>query len=69
MLYIKNVGTLERVARVFGSLGIAAASISYYGPTLYGVGIAIGAIGFALTGVIGWCPMCAMVGRKLDKKS
>lgn len=27
------------------------------------------ALGFVLAGLVGFCPMCAMVGRRLDKKA
>ena len=68
MFYMKNLWTWERILRVVVSLVIAVIGIQHFGFGLYGNLIVASSIGFALTGVIGWCPMCAMVGRKLDKK-
>jgi hypothetical protein len=28
--------------------------------------IMVSAMGFSITGFVGWCPMCALVGRKLE---
>jgi hypothetical protein len=63
MIYTKNVPNWERAVRVIVSLGGAAVAYNA------GLGVLIsGAIAsFALTGFFGFCPMCAMVGRKLDK--
>lgn len=64
MFYVKNVPNWERALRVVGSLG--AAAMAYHA----GLGIvsAVLIASFSLTGFFGFCPMCAMVGRKLDKK-
>jgi Protein of unknown function (DUF2892) len=34
-----------------------------------GLAVGLGVMGamLAMTGLVGFCPMCAMVGRKLDK--
>jgi len=65
MFYIKNVPNWERVLRILGS--VAAAIYAYQA----GYGLLISGLiaSFALTGVFGFCPMCAMVGRKLDKRN
>ena len=67
MLYMKNVPNWERVVRVLVSIAFAVIGIQQFGLGLYGILIAASAAGFALTGFVGWCPMCAMVGRRLDK--
>ena len=70
MFYKKNVPAGERIVRVVGGCGMVACGL--WGPGLSGgiVGhaIAISGVIALLTGFIGFCPMCAMVGRRLDGK-
>ena len=67
IFYVKNVPTWERVLRVvMGLLALGFAAIHWGGsPVAIGAGVA-GAV-LSMTGLFGFCPMCAMVGRKLDK--
>jgi hypothetical protein len=67
MLYVKNVPAWERVVRLIMGVVFIAGSIVYFGPTTVGwvVGV-IGAVA-AMTGLIGFCPACAMVGRRLNR--
>ncbi|RTL47406.1 MAG: DUF2892 domain-containing protein [Rhodocyclaceae bacterium] len=68
MFYVKNVPNWERVLRVImGLMGLGYAGINWDGSSL---AVAMGLMGamLALTGMVGFCPMCAMVGRKLDKR-
>jgi len=66
MFYRKNLLGWERVMRVVGGavmvacglLGLAGMPIGYL---IAGAGLVT-----ALTGFVGFCPMCAMVGRKLS---
>jgi len=65
MFYLKrNVPGFERAARV--ALGVAAAGLAVaYAQSPLGMWIGIaGGLTFAVTGLVGFCPMCAMVGRK-----
>ena len=65
MLYLKNLRTWESVARVaVGAAMVAVGLLGIQGRMLAGLVAATGAV-FVLTGLFGWCPMCAMVGRKL----
>ena len=67
MFYVKNVPTIERVARVaMGVMGLAYAAMNWGGSTL-GVGMGVMGAMLAMTGLLGFCPMCAMVGRKIHK--
>jgi hypothetical protein len=69
MLYFKhNVPTWERTIRIAAGLllaGLTALSSGtpYVAPALTWLGLA-GGILLAITGVVGFCPMCAMVGRR-----
>lgn len=67
MFYVKNVPNWERAIRlIMGVLALTYAAATWGGPA-WAVGAgAVGAM-MAMTGLIGFCPMCAMVGRKLDK--
>ena len=74
MLYPKNVTNIERAVRIL--IGFALIVLALYGTPLIGVlspivaGILIiSAITLVVTGFIGWCPACAMVGRKLKTPS
>jgi hypothetical protein len=61
--YVKNVPVWERVLRVVVGLGGAVAAVLLV-PGLLGWGLGVAVAGFAVTGLVGYCPMCAMVGRK-----
>ena len=65
MFYLKrNVPVMERGLRV--AAGIAVAALAFvYAPSAIRVyaGIAGGLV-IAVTGLVGYCPMCAMIGRK-----
>lgn len=67
MFYVKNLPNWERVLRVvMGLMALGFAAVNWGGsPLAIGAG-AMGAI-LSMTGLFGFCPMCAMVGRKLDK--
>lgn len=68
MFYVKNVPTWERVLRiVMGLVGLGYAAMNWNGS---GLAIGLGLMGamLTMTGLFGFCPMCAMVGRKLDKR-
>lgn len=66
MLYLKNVPGWERALRtVLGLMSLAFAAVNWGQPLAVGAGV-VGAV-LAGTGLIGFCPMCAMVGRKLDQ--
>ena len=68
MLCVKNVPTVERVIRVMMGLALLGGALAWIGPTMGGW--VVGAMGMmaALSGLVGWCPMCAMAGRKLESK-
>lgn len=68
MFYSKNVPPWERVLRILiGLLGVGFAAMNW-GMSSIAVGLAIVGAMLAISGVVGFCPMCALVGRKLDRK-
>ena len=64
MFYRKNMGSKEGRARVIGGALIAACSLTQIGLTPLGLVLAASGALTALTGLIGFCPACAMAGRK-----
>jgi DUF2892 family protein len=62
MLYVKNVPTVERVIRLVMGFALLGGALAWMGATPSGW--IMGAMGMmaALSGLIGWCPMCAMAG-------
>lgn len=69
MTYAKNVPNWERILRiVMGAMALLFALMNW-GTSTWAVGAGLMGAVFAMTGLIGFCPMCAMVGRKLDKEA
>jgi hypothetical protein len=66
MFYVKNVPNGERVLRVVAGLLAVAISLLAVGGVA-GAVLAVSAGGIVASGLFGFCPMCAMVGRRLDK--
>jgi hypothetical protein len=69
MLYQKNLPGWERALRVLGAVAMIAFGLA--GPVGAALGwllVASGAF-VALTGFVGFCPACAVVGRKLDRRA
>jgi hypothetical protein len=66
MFYVKNVPGWERLVRVLAGLLAAAFGLFALGGAS-GVGLALGAAGIVASGLFGFCPMCALVGRRLDR--
>jgi hypothetical protein len=64
MLYRKNLPTWERILRVCSALLLAAAGLYFPLGALF-QWLLLGSAGMALvTGFLGFCPMCAVAGRK-----
>ena len=64
MFYRKNVGAKERWSRILAGGLIVACAFSQLGATPLGWLFAGAGVFTALTGLVGFCPACAMVGRK-----
>jgi len=68
MFYQKNLPVWERILRVVaGLLVIAVALFVPLAPWMRGL-VIVGALAFAFFGFIGFCPACALYGRKLNNK-
>ena len=64
MLQRKNMRSKESWARVLGGALIAACSLAQIGATSLGLVLAASGMFTVLTGLVGFCPACAMAGRK-----
>lgn len=68
MFYLKhNLPGWERALRIMlGLCGACAAFLLMPTGVMMWLAIASG-VGFALTGVVGFCPACALLGRRLKE--
>ena len=64
MFYRKNMGSKESWARVIGGTLVVACSLTQIGLTPLGLVLAASGAFTALTGLVGFCPACALAGRK-----
>jgi Protein of unknown function (DUF2892) len=65
MFYRKNLPGWERAMRVIAGIVLIAWVLLAFPAAPLGYAIAAGGATDILTGFFGFCPMCAMVGRKL----
>lgn len=67
MCYVKNVPGWERVVRiVLGAVGAALSILLLKG--IVGIVGAVVVAGVTMSGLVGFRPACAMVGRRLAKQ-
>jgi len=64
MFYRKNMRTAERAARLVAGGAMVACALALVGMTPLGFLFAGAGLVTAATGLVGFCPACAMVGRK-----
>lgn len=69
MFYTKNIPNWERAVRIMMAAGLAGYAL--FGHAIHGTAtvLLVAAAMAVMTGVFGFCPMCALVGRKLDKRN
>jgi hypothetical protein len=65
MIYQKNLPVWERAIRVMMGLGLIAGGLLGLHGGVAGCGLAAMGGMVMVTGFIGFCPACAMVGRKM----
>jgi hypothetical protein len=68
VIYRKNVFAWEQIARLVAGAAIIGGGL-YFVPGWPGILIAVAGLYTLLTGVFGYCPACAMVGRKPTDRS
>lgn len=64
MWYRKNMGSKESLVRVLAGALIVACSLTRIGTTPLGLMLAVSGVFTAFTGLFGFCPACAVAGRK-----
>ncbi|CAN7723048.1 DUF2892 domain-containing protein [Acidovorax sp. LjRoot118] len=64
MLYRKNITRPESLLRVVAGVALIVASLVWLGATPWGLVLAASGATGIVTGLFGYCPACAMVGRK-----
>jgi hypothetical protein len=64
MLYRKNITRPESLLRVAGGVALIAAGLWWMSASPLGLALAASGVGSILSGAFGYCPACAMVGRK-----
>ena len=69
MFYPKNVPNWERAVRVVFGIVLIAVALLQQQFGLLGAIVLIASGVFAIaTGFVGWCPACALVGRKIKQQ-
>ena len=66
----KNVPLAERAIRVFGGIVLLILGLMEINALPTGIGYLIAAAGgiAAVTGLAGFCPTCALAGRRIEQK-
>ena len=64
MWYRKNVGSRERLARLVAGALMVLCGLLWLQAAPLGLVIAGAGVVTVLTGLVGYCPACALVGRK-----
>ena len=65
MVYVKNLPRWERVARV-AAAALMGSCAFHYGLTIVGASFGLVGAVCAVTAVFGFCPACALAGRRID---
>ena len=64
MFYRKNVGPTERALRFIAGVSMVIGALALLGTTPLGLLVAGTGVVSVATGLVGFCPACAMVGRR-----
>jgi len=64
MFYRKNVGSKERLARLVAGALMGACGLFFLGATPLGWLVFGAGVMSVVTGLFGFCPACALAGRK-----
>jgi hypothetical protein len=61
-----NIGTIDRIARIVIGLALIAATLGLLGPSYQSACAWIGIIPL-VPGLVGWCPLCSVLGIRTCK--
>ena len=64
MVYKKNLPLVERILRVLGGVALIAYGLMGMRGLPLGYVLALSGLVAILTGFVGFCPMCALAGRR-----
>ena len=67
-VYRKNIYQWEQWGRVAAGIAMLVAAVLVE-PTIARVVLAASGLMMIVTGLVGWCPACAMFGRDLERGS
>ena len=67
MIYTKNVPPVERTLRVLVGFALIALGLVGMKGTPLGYILAASGVVALLTGFVGFCPMCALAGRRIQE--
>jgi hypothetical protein len=68
MLYKKNLPRWERITRFITGALMASCAV-HYGLTPVGLGFGVATLMALATAFVGFCPICALAGRRLRNTS
>lgn len=69
VVYVKNVPNWERAIRFLMGVMLLVAAIAIFGYSWLSLGIGVIGVMALMTGLIGFCPACALAGRRIDQKA
>ena len=67
MFYRKNIYSWEQLLRIVGGFALAVYALIAMPSTTVGYALIAVGVFTAITGIFGFCPACAMVGRRLKE--
>jgi len=67
MFYARNLPVAERIVRALAGTAAVIGGVLYFGAAPMGLALALMGAMAAMSGVIGFCPACALAGRRLAK--
>lgn len=68
MIYRKNVAGWEQILRLVAGAGMIACGLIGLAGNPVGYLVAVVGVVTGLTGIVGYCPACAMAGRRLAER-
>ncbi len=69
MIYTKNITSRERALRALAGLAMIACGLLGFPALPFGYALAATGLVMMLTAFLGFCPMCALAGRKISSSN